>query len=153
MSMNTTQVPATAPEVVEIQLQGALSGASSLACWLTNSTHHFVQLPGTSAPIARPCNCDNPPILLPGSDVVASPSGTFIVLIPADSIITLTTTTGQQKAAALVIPSEAPFPLPHSDHYDGTPGHPAQVGGGRVPCSCFACVSCATCFLRCFIRF
>jgi hypothetical protein len=57
--MNTTQVTATAPEVVEIQLQGALSGASSLACWLTNSTHQFVQLPGTSAPGAPACNCQS----------------------------------------------------------------------------------------------
>ena len=53
--------------------------------------------------------------------------GSFSLLVPADTIITLTTTSGQEKSGPRDIPPDAPFPLPYSDHYDGTPGQPAKA--------------------------
>ena len=141
---NNAQVPATAPEVVEIQLEGALSGASSLACWLTNMTHQFVRLPGKLSfaivfviaiegkltdPNVTPCPLTSP-------DVTVS-FGTFSLLVPADTIITLTTTSGQDKAGTLDIPPDAPFPLPYSEHYDESPGQPAKAR--RVPHASVVC--------------
>lgn len=72
------------------------------------------------------------PLVTPCPDIPVS-NGSFSLYIPADTVITVTTTFGQHKAAPVAVPLDAPFPLPHSDSYDGLPGQPAQV------CLCVAC--------------
>ena len=136
------QVPATAAETVQVQLQGALTAHASLACWLTNATHHFIRQPGTSPPHAHV----DPPRPQPSSpslpslsavDVAVSASGSFFLRIPEDTVISLTTTTGQRKAAPHDVPASAPFPLPYEEHYDGQPGAPAKVTQADA-CACRA---------------
>ena len=71
--INTAQVPPTAAEVVSVQLQGALASSSSLACWLTNSTHQFLQLPGVH-PSLPPTRCDSIDVILPLANSAPFPS-------------------------------------------------------------------------------
>ena len=79
---------------------------------------------------------DVTPCPLTSPDVTVS-FGTLSLLVPADTIITLTTTSGQDKAGPLDIPPDAPFPLPYSEHYEGSPGQPAKAR--RVPHASVVC--------------
>lgn len=99
-------VPATTAEDVTFRLAGPLMRVRRLAQWLSNESYHFVRLP----------------------DVVVSPDGLLRVHVPRDTILTLTTTTGQARGAATTPPpAYTPFPLPHADSYDATPlYHPAR---------------------------
>ncbi len=77
-------VDATRSETVTFSLAGGLK-QSSLAAWLTNETHWFVRIPD-----------------------VHIAGGEFSLLVPADTIITLSTTTGQQKGSAAGSPPDKP---------------------------------------------
>ena len=96
------RVPATAAEVVSFQLAGPLRSTPSLAMWLTNSTVSFVHV-----------------------GQVAVHDGAFRVTVPRDTMITLSTTTGQAKGQAATCTGETicsgvyrPFPFPYSATYD-----------------------------------
>lgn len=73
---NTTQ------EIVRFKLLGTLlskAEALQLACWSSNSSHHFVR----------------------GADILVSKSGEFDVTVPRDTIVTVTSTTGQNKGTEI----------------------------------------------------
>jgi hypothetical protein len=94
-------VPATAAETVTFQLAGPLAGVENLALWLTNSTHSFIQL----------------------ADVPIGQGGMFSVHVPRDTMLTLSTTTGQRKGTSAGVPSYSPHPFPYEEDYDTTPLH------------------------------
>ncbi len=74
---------------VNFTLGGSLAGASSLAVWMSNSTHHFLRLPD-----------------------LAVTADAFSIFVPRDHIFTLTTTSGQSKGALPQPPDYQPFPFP-----------------------------------------
>ena len=78
-------VPATYDELVNITLKGGLETNTALAAWLTNATHWFLRLPD-----------------------VHVLDGVLQVTVPRDTILTLTTTTGQTKGSAGDPPSDGP---------------------------------------------
>lgn len=105
------KVPATTAETVSFSLSGSLAQPSTttLSTWVTNSSVSFLKVEDT-------------PVI----------AGSFSVHIPRDTIITLTTTTGQAKGHApscsSVTPTMCtgvykPFPFPYHDNYDA-----GQVG-------------------------
>eukprot|EP00047_Mylnosiga_fluctuans_P024630 m.165727 g.165727 ORF g.165727 m.165727 type:complete len:861 (+) comp9895_c0_seq4:1721-4303(+) len=91
-------VPPTSAETLQFQLAGDLltPGHTSLAAWLTNETHWFVRL----------------------ADVPVSADGKFTVTIGEDTIISLTTTTGQAKGSYPTPAADHPFPMPYSTNYN-----------------------------------
>ena len=100
-------VAKTTAETVDFTLAGSLLAAkpTALATWITNSSVSFLKLADT--PVAK--------------------DGTFSFIMPADTIITLTTTTGQAKGHAASCSARtptmctgvyAPFPFPFSTTYD-----------------------------------
>ena len=68
------KVPATTAEMVSFTLTGALKATKSLSMWLTNGTVSFAKMPD-----------------------VGVAGGSFHVEVPRDTMITLSTTTGQAK--------------------------------------------------------
>ncbi len=124
-------VGATTAETVTFQLAGPLAGVTSLFVWITNSTHAFLQLPA-----------------------VAVRAGLVTVTLPRDTIITLSTTTGQRKGSASADPGAyAPFPFPYSDDYeDGGEFAPgvfhADNGGTFEVTRSPACASGSQCLLQ-----
>ena len=44
--------------------------------------------------------------------------GVFSVSLPVDTVMTITTLTGQEKGSFSGIPPSAPFPIPYSDDFD-----------------------------------
>lgn len=76
----------TTAETVSFALAGPLLQARVvLAVWLTNATHGFVQMP----------------------DLVVT-NGQFSLTVPRDTIISLTTTSGQAHGSAAEPPADAP---------------------------------------------
>lgn len=98
------KVPATTAETVSFTLTGALKATSSLSMWLTNGTISFAKM----------------------ADLEVT-DGSFHVELPRDTMITLSTTTGQVKGVTAtstctgdVICSGVykPFPFPFNASYD-----------------------------------
>eukprot|EP00927_Polykrikos_kofoidii_P020275 TRINITY_DN19577_c0_g1_i1.p1 TRINITY_DN19577_c0_g1~~TRINITY_DN19577_c0_g1_i1.p1 ORF type:complete len:817 (+),score=109.67 TRINITY_DN19577_c0_g1_i1:87-2453(+) len=87
----------TQAEVVQIQLAGTLLQHASLSVWATNETHQFVRL--EDAP-------------------VDAKSGIVSVHVWPDSIVTLSSTSGQQKGVFPKIPDDRAFPLPYADDFE-----------------------------------
>jgi galactosylceramidase len=55
-------------------------------------------------------------------DIVVSGSGTFSLSVEANSVYSLTTTTGQTKGVPThAIPANAPFPIPYADNFETYP--------------------------------
>jgi len=95
-------VGVTKAESVIFRLTGVLAGTTSLAQWLTNSTHSFVHL----------------------KDIQVSSTHEFTLFVPRDTIITVTTTTGQRKGKSVMPPhAYAPFPFPYVTNYDSEELH------------------------------
>ena len=69
-----------------------------MATWISNSSHQFLQLP----------------------DLPVSAGGMLVVELPRDTMITLSTTTGQYKGVApsSLTAKYAPFPLPYNVNFD-----------------------------------
>jgi len=106
------KVAATTAEVVELQLDGPLRTGRPLYVWLTNSSDYFVQL----------------------ADIQPASDGTFSVNLPRDTIVTVTTTTGQSKGSHGTPPASGHWQLPYADDYENTsaprPGRYHADNGG-----------------------
>ena len=90
----------TQPQNLTFTLTNGLPAAgSALKVWQTTEAAPFVALP----------------------DVTVSPSGTLTVFLPADAMLTVSTIATAQHGdfPATPIPSDAPFPLPYSDTFEG----------------------------------
>lgn len=73
---------------------------SVLHVWRTTAAAYFAQLP----------------------DVSVAPDGSFSLVLAADAVYSITTTTGQGAASpAHPIPTPSPFPFPYSDTFDALP--------------------------------
>ena len=98
------RVPATQPETVQFNLSVAVGykGLRSMAAWLSNSSHQFVQL----------------------QDVQVR-DGVLSVEMPRDTMMTLSTTTGQKKgvAASSIAAKYEPFPFPYHSNFDNDTVH------------------------------
>jgi galactosylceramidase len=55
------------------------------------------------------------------SGTVTVSGGRFTVFLPVDTVMTLTTLTGQKKGSYSGVPPSAPFPVPYLDSFDGYP--------------------------------
>lgn len=100
------RVGATTTEVVTFRLEGALAGISALHVWQSNASAQFVQLP--DLPVHN---------------------GVFKITVPRDTMLTLTTTTGQRKGvtASAAAARYTPFPLPYATEYEtDVPPKPAR---------------------------
>lgn len=106
------KVPSTTAEDVTVHLKGPLKSGRPLHVWLTNSTDQFIQMP----------------------DIQPEQDGTFTVHLPRDTIITVTTTTGQAKGSVGPVPASGHWQLPYSDDYESTaaprPGRYHADNGG-----------------------
>jgi hypothetical protein len=97
-------VAPTVSETIQFQLADSYRATvHSMVVWLSNSSHQFVQLP----------------------DLPVGPKGLIRIELTRDTMITLTTTTGQRKGVA---PSSLsaryqPFPFPYSDDFDASAVH------------------------------
>ena len=110
-------VDKTSAEFLKFQLGGDLASSppTHLKTWVTNSTVSFLQI----------------------EDTPVSKSGEFEFLMPEDTIITFTTTTGQARGHASTCTTQTPtmcfgayqpHPFPYSENYDaGTPGMFARL--------------------------
>lgn len=85
-------------EVVELHLGATIQHHQSLAVWSTNETHQFVRLEDVA---------------------VNAKTGLVRILVAPDSIVTLSSTTGQQKGSVPSIPQSSDFPLPYADAFEG----------------------------------
>ncbi|BCJ64086.1 hypothetical protein [Polymorphospora rubra] len=100
-----------APRTYQVTLSGGIT-ASSLSRWQTTAAAQFVQQPN-----------------------VAVSGGTFSVTVPAYSISSLTTTTGQRKGTpAAAVPTSTQFPLDYTDNFDSyavgkNPRYTSDQGG------------------------
>ena len=101
-------VSATTTETAAFTLAGPLLEAKpeKLATWITNSTLSFARV----------------------ADTLVAANGSFSVTVPRDTMITLTTTTGQAKGHAASCTERTdtmctgvykPFPFPYAEDYDG----------------------------------
>lgn len=45
--------------------------------------------------------------------------GSFTITLPVDTVVTLSTLSGQQKGSPAYIPPSSPFPVPYSDNFNG----------------------------------
>jgi len=86
----------TTDEQVDLSLAGFPEMPTSLSLWMTNQTNQFVHL--GDIPVVK---------------------GTVSIQVARDSIYTLSTTTGQQKASVTNPPSE-PFPFPYADDFESS---------------------------------
>jgi hypothetical protein len=91
-------IDASRAQKVTFQLTGGLTN-STVHVWETNSSHTFEHV------------ADIKPV-----------KGEFDYSFDADSLYSLTSTTGQQKGTAQP-PADAPFPLPYADDFEKTPLH------------------------------
>jgi galactosylceramidase len=60
---------------------------------------------------------------LDSGSITVSDDGTFTVFLPVDTVMTITTLTGQRKGSYSSIPPSAPFPVPYSDDFDSYPDY------------------------------
>ena len=98
------KVPPTVAETVSFQLSAAAyNGVTSMTMWLSNSSHLFVRM----------------------ADVPVWAGGALSVHLPRDTMITLSTTTGQSKGVApsSLTAQYAPFPFPHANNFDSDEVH------------------------------
>ena len=49
-------------------------------------------------------------------------NGIFSIDLPVDTVVTLSTLSGQQKGSFPDIPPSSPFPIPYSDNFDSERG-------------------------------
>ncbi len=87
----------TSGELVQLRLAGALTKHAALSVWSTNETHQFVRL---------------------ADSVVDADTGFVSVFVGPDSIVTLSSTSGQQKGTVASIAADTAFPLPYSDDFE-----------------------------------
>eukprot|EP01048_Picozoa_sp_COSAG05_P005603 COSAG05_NODE_337_length_11164_cov_11.970357_4_plen_963_part_00 len=96
------KVASTTAETVSFMLAGTLTATKSLSMWLTNDTVSFIHM-----------------------GEVAVSGGAFSVHVPRDTMITLSTTTGQAKGQATTCTGDTicsgvykPFPFPFTVDYE-----------------------------------
>ena len=97
------KVASTTAETVSFKLAGTLTATKSLSMWLTNGTVSFMHM----------------------GEVAVSDGGVFSVHVPRDTMITLSTTTGQAKGQASTCTGDTicsgvykPFPFPFTSDYE-----------------------------------
>lgn len=97
------QVPSTTSETVSFKLAPVYAHVTSLACWLSNSSTQFLRV----------------------ADVPVSDAGIISVHVARDTMMTLTTTTGQFKGIApgSLTAHYEPFPFPFEADFDAGEVH------------------------------
>ncbi|KAL5460123.1 hypothetical protein EMCRGX_G033550 [Ephydatia muelleri] len=93
------------PQSAKFQLKGSLANIKILNMWVSHLYYN-----GTPSQY-----------FIKASLVQVSSTGTFTLNIGVDTVITLSTLTGQQKGSFSSIPSSEQFPSPYMDNFDGYP--------------------------------
>jgi galactosylceramidase len=93
------------PQMATFQLKGSMASVTSLNRWTSSLKY------GSGSVSEYFIHGDN----------VTVESGTFTISLPVDTVVTLSTLSGQQKGSFPDIPPSTPFPLPYSDSFDSYP--------------------------------
>jgi galactosylceramidase len=93
------------PQMATFQLKGSMASVTSLNRWTSSLKY------GSGSVSEYFIHGDN----------VTVESGTFTISLPVDTVVTLSTLSGQQKGSFPDIPPSTPFPLPYVDTFDNYP--------------------------------
>ncbi|CAI8035626.1 Galactocerebrosidase, partial [Geodia barretti] len=94
-------------QTATFQLKGSLGNVTELNCWISSLKYG-------SGEVSEYFQEASP---------VMVKDGIFSVTLPVDTVMTLSTLTGQKKGSFPSVPPSAPFPLPYSDDFDDYPDY------------------------------